>query len=486
MAEKNKPENRSRMLDELQELNQQDRISSIQFSEPELHDFNASSIFEIDEEAHAGSSKRKIFGKRSARRANIKVKSNTYESKNRIQEEIRINSGTSPEPKNEKPAETIQKEVFVPVLDPDENGVHDTEVQIQTIETKPEPRNEEVVQEEIDQEEIVSVALDKSEEGDVEEDPVFEEEIEEIDEVQDEDEDEPEEEEEIEQETIRIEQLQVKDFDETSEDEDEEEDELEEEEEDEDEDENEEEVDEYKNEFYDEDEQDLYEDKKRFLLSQYPLIEAYLAEQSSEGYHFVRHIGKKYYFVYSEPKPYYYSINYFRDEPSAEEWRAWESDGWKLIAKAPAKNKHEAGWFTFRNLQKEGEYKKEIDNEEEKYRFFRKYANSCRSTMFLIFVVMACCVVTAFLQYEFQGYLWGLIVCGILFVMAFVAFCEYGRMLRNAKKRARLLQARLRVKEKQLNSLQQDQAYFTESEADLESEWETLNEEEEEVEEEDD
>ena len=61
MASERKDLKRSRALDELEELNQQDRISSIQFNEPELHDFDASSIFEIDESQEAQKSKRKIL-----------------------------------------------------------------------------------------------------------------------------------------------------------------------------------------------------------------------------------------------------------------------------------------------------------------------------------------------------------------------------------------------------------------------------------------
>lgn len=90
MADEKKPLKRSRALDELEELNQQDRISSIQFSEPELRDFDAASIFEIDEEHRTSAPKRKIFGKRASRKANVKVKTNTYETKDVIQEEIRI------------------------------------------------------------------------------------------------------------------------------------------------------------------------------------------------------------------------------------------------------------------------------------------------------------------------------------------------------------------------------------------------------------
>ncbi|WP_305154762.1 hypothetical protein, partial [uncultured Dubosiella sp.] len=107
-------------------------------------------------------------------------------------------------------------------------------------------------------------------------------------------------------------------------------------------------------------------------------------------------------------------------------------------------------------------------------RFFRKYANSCRSTMFLIFICMACCIVTAFLQYEFQGYLWGIIVCLALFVIALIAFCTYGRMLRHAKKRAWLLKARLRIKENQDNRAKENYFDVSESESQLESDWDTL------------
>ncbi len=422
MTSENKDLKRSRTLDELDKLNQQDRISSIQFNEPELHDFDASSVFEIDESDQTQKPKRKIFGKRANRTANVKVKTNTYERKDRIEEEISIR------PKEEvietKTAavsddRTAEQETETIAILPQETIVERPEEE--TIELQPEEarRSEDDVKEEVEE-------ADRQEK-----DPVFAMEVEEMD-------------------------LDALDQEART---------LEEEEE---------EDDGYQNEFYDEEDQDLYEDRRRFLLSQYPAAEAYLEEQSRDGYHFVRQVGHKYYFVKGDPKPYYYSIDYFKNEPGAEEWRTWEQDGWKLVGKAPAKKKSEAGWFIFRNYQEPGEYKKEIENEEEKYRFFRKYANSCRSTMFLIFICMACCIVTAFLQYEFQGYLWGIIVCLVLFVIALIAFLTYGRMLRSAQKRARLLKARLRVKENQ--QAKDREGYFdvSESETQLESDWNTL------------
>ncbi len=228
-------------------------------------------------------------------------------------------------------------------------------------------------------------------------------------------------------------------------------------------------------EYYD-DEPDLFEDKKHFLLSQYPIIEDYLSEQSADGYHYVRHTGHKYYFTKGEPQKYYYSIDYFRQEPDNDQWRRLEADGWQLVSKAPARKKKEAGWFIFRHPEEAGEYPKVIDNEEEKYSFFRKYANSCRSTMFLVFICMVCCLITAFLQYEFQGYLWGIAVCAVLFVICLVVFLQYARMLKHAKKRARMLMARLRLKEQQKNRLEMESDEYdtSETEAQLESDWKDL------------
>ena len=94
---------------------------------------------------------------------------------------------------------------------------------------------------------------------------------------------------------------------------------------------------------------DLYEERKSFLFADYPMIEEYLQDKSSEGYHFVRHEGKKYYFRKGQPRTYYYSMNYFFDEPDVDQWREWENDGWKLVSKSDGKKKSDAGWFTFRN-----------------------------------------------------------------------------------------------------------------------------------------
>ena len=49
---------------------------------------------------------------------------------------------------------------------------------------------------------------------------------------------------------------------------------------------------------FNEEEDELFMEKKKFLLSQYQKQEAYLEQKSKEGYHFVRHVGKKFYFIH--------------------------------------------------------------------------------------------------------------------------------------------------------------------------------------------
>ena len=218
----------------------------------------------------------------------------------------------------------------------------------------------------------------------------------------------------------------------------------------------------------------LYEERKSFLYAEYPKIENYLQKKSSEGYHFVRQEGKKYYFRKGQPKTYYYSMNYFVDEPDADQWRQWEADGWKLVSKSEGKKKSDAGWFTFRNEEEDGEYRKEIDNDSEKFRFFKKYSSSCRSTMFLVFICMACCVVTGLLQIYFQGYLAGIALCAALLLISFIVFCMYGRMLRKSKKRARELKSKLRVKEIRANERSKNFYDTSESEEELDTDWNTL------------
>lgn len=219
-------------------------------------------------------------------------------------------------------------------------------------------------------------------------------------------------------------------------------------------------------------EEDLFYEKKSFLLTQYEKCEKYLEQKSLEGYHFVRKVGKKFYFIKADSEQYYYNIAYFKDEPSDEQWDEWEKQGWKLISRTPSKKRKEAGWFFFRHKEYANEYRRTIENEEEKYNFFRKYANSCRSTLFFIFICMAVCAVTAYLQWKMSAMWIGIIACGVIFAVSFILFLIYLRMLLKNRKTAKKLRIQLRLQQRRKNFHGED--YDPETDAQLDTDWNEL------------
>ena len=403
-------------LEKLKELQENDTISSLDFEEPELKTFDVTNIFEIDDEQKKPEKKKFTFGKRANRHASqVKIKTNEFDNTQPIIKDIEGDSPSEPEEVVENQPEPVQEQPLEKENIPEET-------------VKPVIEDKEVVEEVIASEVVETPETIEEDVKEVEEFQETEDIDEEVEEYDEEDE---------------VEEEEINDSDETEA-------------------------------VFNEEEDELFMEKKKFLLSQYQKQEAYLEQKSKEGYHFVRHVGKKFYFIQGEPADYYYSINYFAEEPDADQWREWEQDGWKLVSRSPAKKKREAGWFIFRNTERKGEYRKEIDNEEEKYRFYRKYSNSCRSTMFLIFMCMAMCAVAAYLQWVFRGYLWGFALCGVVFLIAFIVFCMYGRMLRNSKKTARMLQAKLRTKERRAAFYAQHSFETDETEEELDTDWNTL------------
>ena len=229
---------------------------------------------------------------------------------------------------------------------------------------------------------------------------------------------------------------------------------------------------------------DEYEDKKRFSTTDYRKIEDYLTHESAQGFHFVRSDGNKYYFNKSEPRNYYYKVLYFAKEPDDSYWNALEKQGWKRIEQVPSRHKRDAGWYIMRNEKKPGQLPKDIENEEEKYRYFSKLSSSCRSTMFLLFIVMVCSAIAVFLQYYFKGYIAVMAASAVLFLIALWIFLVYARMLSKARKQASLLSARIRLAQNDPNYLALRHA--GESDEQLDTDWAKLDEEDEAKEDQDD
>ncbi len=229
---------------------------------------------------------------------------------------------------------------------------------------------------------------------------------------------------------------------------------------------------------------DEYEDNKRFLLSDYRKIEEYLNDESQQGFHYTHHEGHHYYFVKGRPHNYYYKVLYFSKEPDDDYWQSLEKEGWKRMDTQPSRHKKDVGWVVVRNEKKEGELSKDIDNEKEKYRYFNKFSSSCRSTMFLLFIVMVCSAIACWLQYEFQGFLAVMIASGVLFVIALWMFLVYARMLRKSRKQASLLSARIRLAED--DPEYQALRHAGESDADLENDWDNIGKDDDDDEDDDD
>jgi hypothetical protein len=217
---------------------------------------------------------------------------------------------------------------------------------------------------------------------------------------------------------------------------------------------------------------ELYMDKVRFNTANYPKIEEYLTNQSAQGYHLVQVDGKKYYFTETQPKDYYYTILYQRNEPSEEQWSTWHAQGWREVCRIPGKRKKDAGWIIVRNELDESQVQKEIDNDEEKLRYFKKQVSSYRSTLFLIFICMVCCCITAWLQFAlYNGYYEILAGCAVVFVICFIAFMVYSRYLRINRKRAKLLRGKIKERKRQL-----EQSQAAKNDSQLDEEWNSLEE----------
>ena len=409
-------EKNNQALEELKRLQQEDKPkeSELHLSEPELEAFDASSIFEVDQQPQEEEEKRPFrLGKHSKKRASrVKVKKSSFENNHVEIEDLPL------------PGKHASSEEEVVETQQQEQPAEETDSIV-----------EDVVQEDVQPEEEVDTKIEENTENVIDDGDDDDIQVEFLDE-------DPEEEKSGETENQTDGSQDTEEVQEEDE---------------------ETEEDKYSDE-------DLFFEKKNFLLSQYDQEVKYLEQQSQNGYHFVKKEGKNYAFVQGEPKDYYYTVNYYVDEPTPEMRAAWKQAGWTLVTQYSS-NKKDAGWYILRNEEQPGQYRKVIENEEEKYQFFRKYAASCRSTLFLIFICMACCVVAAFLQYSFKGHPIGIAISGVLFLIALIAFFSYNRMLKEAKRMSSLLKARLRLRAREDSVM----GGYEESDEELDSDWDELN-----------
>ena len=397
MAEENNGNSGLSALEQLKAMQQNDKkISMLNINEPLLEQFDATDVFELD--ALAGQQEKKRIFKRTERKAQeVKVRSTAFENEENTIAEVIIGKPRAKKrkPVEAKPVETVVQEPEEPkaeevVVQEPEHDEEDAifgnlKIENEDMAISDDQPGGTVEAEIVDEIEVNQGDVAPSGEADINTDSVLEE-------------------------TISAVKENIPDVTEN----------------------------------YDED--DLYVDKQKFSIAHYTDEEEYLSQQSRDGYHFVRNVGKKYYFVKAAPRNFYYSMNYFREEPDAELWKQWEADGWKLVSRMEGKRRDEAGWFVFRNeLERDG-FKKEIENDEEKFLFFKRNNNSYRTTLLLIFLCMVICAAAAYLIYRFNGYLLLMAPCAVVFFIALIMFIVYCGKLHQSKKTTKAIKARLRVK----------------------------------------
>ena len=437
-------------------------LTPLTFDEPELHDFDVADVFEPVTEVK----QKKRFGKRSERRAEVKVK--TYDAFEEVapgyNEPIQTTQAQGTLLEQMTLSDDFGKETAEVHESADENAIAEKETVVED-RVDSEKENEEPIVEEVAEETIESKEENKEpvvevdsidDEADTDQQPMIETEAVVEETVEDEnsldstmemkpllqDEEESIEvdfSEDVEQDIpLEEDESDVDDvvFPVDKEDDDE----------------------------YDED--DLLYEKKSFLISDYEKKENYLKKQSKEGYHLVRVSGRTYYFREGPEKNYYYNYAYFKKEPTDEMWNEWEKDGWKLICRQQGKKKRDAGWYIFRNEEIMGEYPKFIDNDLEKFNFFKKEVSSYRSTQFLLFLCLVVCIGSAYLQYYFNGFLIGIAACGVVGLIALIYWLRYGKLARRSNKRKKQLKSRLRVK--------QTEEIVSQNEKDEDEDWDTL------------
>ena len=392
-------------------------LTPLTFEEPELHSFSAADVFEAVESKPV----KKRFGKRSERRAEVKIK--VYDAFD----------DPKPVKKEEEPVAVVEEEPVVEEV---------------IVETKPAFEDVEIEAEFVEEEPAVEENVEHTLEMKPVEQPI--EKVEE--EAAEEDIDVPMEEE------VDIDAVVFPVGKDAKQEEDEEENDEED-----DDDEDEEEDDDLSSQY---DEDDLLYEKKSFLISEYDKKEKYLAEQSKDVYHLVKIDGKTFYFVEGEKKDYYYTYVYLRKEPSDEQKHKWELDGWKYICRQRGKKKRHAGWFVFRNEDVPGDYRKYIENDLEKYNFFKKEVKSYGSTQMIFFLCIIVCAVCAYIQYRYNGYLIGIAACGVIGFIAFIYWIRFALLKRQSKKKVKQLKSRLRVKQREMDII--------ESEKGDDEDWDTL------------
>ncbi len=166
--------------------------------------------------------------------------------------------------------------------------------------------------------------------------------------------------------------------------------------------------------------------RKVFYISDYEKEAAYLRSMSLKGYHFVRNEGFRFEFVKGDPKNYFYLLDYYKIEPSEEEVKRWQSEGWEDIFHAPVN--YEGSWHFFRRELGEGDMLEYNENNDSRLELFERLTKNWQG---ILSVIALCCVfsiVAICMQIALHGFPWMIAICIALATLCLIIFGIYLNM----------------------------------------------------------
>lgn len=162
---------------------------------------------------------------------------------------------------------------------------------------------------------------------------------------------------------------------------------------------------------------------KLFYISDYEKEASYLRDMSLKGYHFVRNDGFSFDFVKGEPKNYFYLLDYYKVDPSAEDLEKWQEQGWEDIFHAPVN--YEGSWHFFRREIQEGDMLEYDENNDSRLELFERLTKNWQGILSIVALCTVFSIVAISMQIALHGFPWMIAICVVLTMLCLSVFLIY-------------------------------------------------------------
>ncbi len=189
---------------------------------------------------------------------------------------------------------------------------------------------------------------------------------------------------------------------------------------------------------------------KVFYISDYEKEAAYLRSMSLKGYHFVRNDGFRFDFIKGEPKNYFYLLDYYKEEPSDEEKKRWQNEGWEDIFHAPVN--YEGSWHFFRRELGEGDMLEYNENNDSRLELFERLTKNWQGILSVVALCTVFSIVAICMQVALHGFPWMIAICSVLAFLCLLVFIIYLNMYYRTRLCIIDIQAKQKKQETQTDS----------------------------------